>query len=45
MSMYNDIEWKAKGNKEQFEYNSQTVAEFARNTHKPDGHGIKWQKK
>ena len=26
MSMYNDIEWKAKRNKERCEYNSQTVA-------------------
>ena len=30
MSMYNDMEWKAKGNKEQCEYNSQTVANCAR---------------
>ena len=26
VSMYNDIEWKANGNEEQSEYNSQTVA-------------------
>ena len=30
MSMYSDIEWKATGNKEQCEYNSQTVADYAR---------------
>ena len=30
MSMYNDIEWKAKGNKKRCEYNSQTVTNFAR---------------
>ena len=29
MSMYNDIVWDGKGNKEQCEYNSQTVAEYA----------------
>ena len=36
MSMYNDIEWTAKGNKEQCEYNSQTVANSAREF--PRGH-------
>ena len=36
MSMYNDIEWKAKGNEEQCEYNSQTVANCARKF--PRGH-------
>ena len=36
MSMYNDIEWKAKGNNEQCEYNSQTVANYARKF--PRGH-------
>ena len=36
MSMYNDIEWKAKGNKEQCDYNSQTVANYARKF--PRGH-------
>ena len=36
MSMYNDIDWKAKGNKERSEYNSQTVAEYARRF--PRGH-------
>ena len=30
MSMYNDIEWGATGNKERCEYNSQTVANYAR---------------
>ena len=30
MSMYNDIEWKAKGSKERCEYISQTVANYAR---------------
>ena len=30
MSMFNDIVWNAKGNKEQCEYNSQAVAEYAR---------------
>ena len=30
MSMYNDIVWQAKGNNEQCEYNSQTVANYAR---------------
>ena len=29
ISKYHDIEWKAKGNKEQCEYNSQTVANDA----------------
>ena len=29
MSMYNDIEWRAKGSKERCEYNSQTVANYA----------------
>ena len=29
-SMFNDIVWDAKGNKEQCEYNSQAVAEHAR---------------
>ena len=29
MSMYNDIAWQAKGNKEICEYNSQTVANYA----------------
>ena len=36
MSMYNDIEWGAKGNKERCEYNSQTVADYARRF--PRGH-------
>ena len=36
MSMFNDIEWKANGNKAQCEYNSQTVAEYARTF--PRGH-------
>ena len=36
MSMYNDIEWGAKGNEAQCEYNSQTVAEYARRC--PRGH-------
>ena len=36
MSMYNDIVWQAKWNKEQCEYNSQTVAEYARKF--PRGH-------
>ena len=36
MSKYNDIEWKAKGNKERCEYNSQTVANYARKF--PRGH-------
>ena len=36
MSMFNNIEWKAKGNKEQCEYNSQTVANYARKF--PRGH-------
>ena len=31
MSMYKDIVWQAKGNKEQCEYNSQAVANNARN--------------
>ena len=30
MSMHNDIGWKAEGNTERCEYNSQTVAEYAR---------------
>ena len=30
MSMYNDIAWGEKGNTARFEYNSQTVAEYAR---------------
>ena len=30
MSMYNDIEWRAKGNKERCENLSQTVADYAR---------------
>ena len=30
MSMYNDIEWGARGNKERCEYSSQTVASYAR---------------
>ena len=29
-SMYNDIEWREKGNTERCEYNSQTVANYAR---------------
>ena len=29
MSMYSDIEWRAIGNKERCEYNSQTVADYA----------------
>ena len=36
MSIYKDIEWKAKGNKEQCEYNSETVANYARKF--PHGH-------
>ena len=36
MSMYNDIEWRAKGNKEICEYKSQTVADYARRL--PRGH-------
>ena len=36
MSMYNDIEWGAKGNKERYEHNSQTVASYARKF--PRGH-------
>ena len=36
MSMYNDIAWQANGNKEQCEYNSQTVANYARKF--PRGH-------
>ena len=36
VSMYNDIEWKAKGNKERCEYNSQKVANFDRKF--PRGH-------
>ena len=36
MSMYNDIVWNAKGDKEQCEYNSQTVANYARKF--PRGH-------
>ena len=36
MSMYNDIEWKAEGNKEQCECNSQTVANYVRKF--PRGH-------
>ena len=36
VSMLHDIEWKAKGNKERREYNSQTVANYARNF--PRGH-------
>ena len=36
MSMYNDKAWKAKGNKEQCEYNSQTVSNYARKF--PRGH-------
>ena len=34
--MYNDIEWKAKGNKEQCEHNTQTDANYARKF--PRGH-------
>ena len=30
MSMYNDVEWQDKGNTERCEYNSQTVANYAR---------------
>ena len=30
LSMYDDIEWGAKGNKEKCEYNSQTVTNYAR---------------
>ena len=40
MSMYNDIEWEAKGNKEICEYNSQTVASYARKFHR--GLGLSW---
>ena len=36
MSIFNDIEWNAKGNKEQCEYKSQTVADYARRF--PRGH-------
>ena len=36
MSMFNDIVWDAKGNKEQCEYNTQAVAEYARKF--PRGH-------
>ena len=36
MSMYNDIVWHAKGHKEQCEYTSQTVADYARKF--PRGH-------
>ena len=36
MSMFNDIVWDAKGNKEQCEYNSQAVAKYARKF--PRGH-------
>ena len=36
MSIFNDIEWDAQGNKEQCEYNSQAVAECARKF--PRGH-------
>ena len=36
MSVYNDIEWGAKRNKERCEYNSQTVANYAREF--PRGH-------
>ena len=41
MSMYNDIEWKAEGNKEQCEYNSQTVANYALKFTR--GHGLSWK--
>ena len=44
MSMYNDIVWQAKGNREICEHNSQTVADYARSfpwygmyTNRPDG--------
>ena len=36
MSMFNDIVWDAKGNKEQCEHTSQTDAEYARKF--PRGH-------
>ena len=36
MSMYNDTTWREKGNTERCEYNSQTVAEYARKF--PRGH-------
>ena len=36
MSMYNDIAWQEKGNKERCEYNPQTVANCARKF--PHGH-------
>ena len=36
MSMYNDFEWKAKGNKEQCEYNSWSVVKYVRKF--PRGH-------
>ena len=36
MSMHNDIEWRAKGNQERCEYNSLTVATYARKV--PRGH-------
>ena len=38
MSMHNNTEWKAKGNTEQCEYNSQTVANYARKFHR----GLFW---
>ena len=36
MSMYNDIAWQVKRSKERCEYNSQTVANYARKC--PRGH-------
>ena len=36
MPMYNDIAWQEKGNTERCEYNSQTVANYARKF--PRGH-------
>ena len=40
--MYNDIEWKAKRNEEQCEYNSQTVANSARKFFRGPGSEEKW---
>ena len=43
MSMYNDIERRAKGNKERSEYNSQTNANYARKF--PRGHLVEYDGK
>ena len=40
--MYNDIEWKAKRNEEQCEYNSQTVANSARKFPRGPGSEEQW---